>query len=331
VKVDGAVKYPGTYELKPMMRMTDLLAPDHLLPEANARRVEIARRRPDLSIEIVPVDLQKAWAGNVEQNLALKPLDEVTVRTELREARTVTLNGQVARPGKYTLAEGERLSSVLARAGGFTDRAFLRGAVFTRDSLRKVEQERLDSFVRLQEQRILATASTTVVGAEKEEVQATQQALQARRDLLRALAAKVVVGRMVVSLDTPEKLRGTESDIVLVEGDSLDVPEPPSGVLVLGAVRNSTSVLHKDGANTEYYVNRVGGFTKEADKKEVHVVKADGSAVSSFAKIRSVEPGDTIVVPPKEEEKVRTLPAIRDIAQVIGSALLSFAALAVLF
>src|SRR2546426_30720 len=198
VKVEGAVKYPGVYDLKPMMRISQLLPVEKLLPEAQPEHIEIARRRPDLSVEILSVNLKKAWSGDAEEDVLLKPLDEVTVRTELKPARTITLTGQLVRPGVYTVAEGERLSSVLERAGGYTDRAFLKGAVFTRAALRRIEQEQLDNFVKAQEQRILATAATVVVGAEKEEVAATQQALQARREQLRMLATKVVVGRMVV-------------------------------------------------------------------------------------------------------------------------------------
>src|SRR5947208_5745274 len=304
VRVEGAVKYPGAYELKPMMRISQLLPAAKLLPEAQPEHIEIARRRPDLSLEIVSVNLKKAWNGDADQDVRLKPLDEVTVRTELKPARTVTLTGQIVRPGVYTIAEGEPLSSVLERAGGYTDRAFIKGAVFTRASLRKIEQEQLDNFLKAQEQRILSTAATVVVGAEKEEVAATQQALQARREQLRMLAAKVVVGRMVVHLDAPDTLRGTGEDVVLIDGDTLEVPEPPHSVLVLGSFRNSTSVQYKPGANVDYYINRVGGLSREADKKEVHIVKADGSAVASFTNIRDVEPGDSIIVPPKAEEKV---------------------------
>ncbi|PYN41629.1 MAG: hypothetical protein DME00_31230 [Candidatus Rokuibacteriota bacterium] len=331
VKVDGAVRYPGAYELKPMMRIGQLLPADRLLPEAYTERVEVARRRPDLTMEVLSVDLKKAWSGDPSHDLLLKPLDEVTVRTELKSARTMILGGQVVRPGVYTIAEGEKLSSVLERAGGFTDRAFLKGAAFTRASLRRIEQEQLDAFLKTQEQRMLSSASTVIVGAEKEEVAAQQQALQARREALRLLASKVVVGRMVVHLDRPDRLKGSENDVVVVDGDTLNVPEPPDSVLVIGAVRNSTSVQHKDGAGVDYYINRVGGYSKEADKKEAHIVKADGSAISSFTNIRTVEPGDTVIVPPKEEEKIRTLPTVRDIAQTIGAALLGIAALAVLF
>ena len=331
VKVDGAVRYPGAYELKPMMRIGQLLPADRLLPEAYTERVEVARRRPDLTMEVLSVDLKKAWSGDPSNDLLLKPLDEVTVRTELKSARTMILGGQFVRPGVYTIAEGEKLSSVLERAGGFTDRAFLKGAAFTRASLRRIEQEQLDAFLKTQEQRMLSSASTVIVGAEKEEVAAQQQALQARREALRLLASKVVVGRMVVHLDRPDRLKGSENDLVLIDGDTLNVPEPPDSVLVIGAVRNSTSVQHKEGAGVDYYINRVGGYSKEADKKEAHLVKADGSAISSFTNIRTVEPGDTVIVPPKEEEKIRTLPTVRDIAQTIGAALLGIAALAVLF
>jgi protein involved in polysaccharide export with SLBB domain len=331
VKIEGAVKYPGAYELKPMMRISQLLPAEKLLPEAYPERVEVARRKPDLSLEILSVNLKKAWSGEAEQDLLLRPLDEISVRTELKPARSITVTGQVVRPGVYTVAEGERLSSVLARAGGFTDRANLKAAVFTRASLRKVEQEQLDAFLKTQEQRMLASASTIVVGAEKEDVAAQQQALQARREMLKALAAKVAVGRMVVHLDAPDKLKGAESDVVLIDGDTLDVPEPAQSVLVVGAVRNATSVQYKEGAGVDYYVNRVGGFTKDADKKEVYIAKADGSALASFTNIREVEPGDSIIVPPKAEEKIRTLPTVRDIVQTLGSALIGIAALAVLF
>jgi polysaccharide biosynthesis/export protein len=331
VKVEGAVRYPGAYELKPMMRIGQLLPADKLLPEAYTERVEVARRRPDLTMEVVSVDLKKAWGGDPANDLLLKPLDEVTVRTELRAARTVALTGQVVRPGIYTIADGEKLSSVLERAGGLTDRAFPKGAVFTRASLRKIEQEQLDAFLKTQEQRMLAAASTTIVGAEKEDVAAQQQALQARREALRLLSSKVVVGRMVLNLDQAARLKGSENDVVLVDGDTLNVPEPPDSVLVIGAVRSSTSVKHKEGAGVDYYINRVGGYSKEADKKDAHIVKADGSAISSFTNIRTIEPGDTVIVPPKEEEKIRTLPTVRDIAQTIGAALIGIAALAVLF
>jgi protein involved in polysaccharide export with SLBB domain len=305
-----------------------------LVPEAYTDRVEIARRRPDYSVEVLTVNLRKAWSGDLEQDPLLRANDEVTVRTEMRATRTVTLAGQVMRPGTYVIGEGERLSSVLERAGGFTSRAYFKGAVFTRASLRKIEQEQLNAFVRVQEQRILAEASQTVVGMEKEDAAVASSVVQARREFLRALASRVALGRMVIKLSGPEQLKNSHEDVVLVDGDSLEVPEPVDSVLVLGSVRNSTSVLHTPNGSVDYYVNRVGGYSKEADKKEIHIVKADGSAVAGFSNIRTVDPGDTIIVPRSEDSKIRLLPTIRDGFSIFGSTLstvASLAALAVLF
>jgi protein involved in polysaccharide export with SLBB domain len=285
-------------------------------------------------MEVLSVNLKQAWTGDLENDLLLRTSDEVTIRTAMRSARTVTLTGQVQRPGTYIIGEGERLSSVLDRAGGFTARASLKGAVFTRASLRRVEQEQLNAFVRVQEQRILAEGATTVAGSDKESAAVDASVVQARRDFLRALASKVAVGRMVIKLDIPDNLRGTNEDIVLSDGDTLEIPEPVDSVLVLGSVRSSTSVLHSPGAGVDYYVARVGGYSKEAEKKEIHIVKADGSAVAGFANIRTVEPGDTIIVPRNEDAKIRLLPTIRDGFSILGSTLgtvLSVAALAVLF
>lgn len=332
VRILGAVKYPGVYELRPMTRISEVLSPERLLPEAHTEQVEVARRAPDLNVEILRVNLRAALAGDRQADLVLKPLDEITVRTALRPARTVQLNGEVARPGAYVIEEGERLSSVIERAGGFTERAYLRGAIFTRAALRTQEQERLDEFVKLQEQRLLASAGQEVVsGLEKQEQAVSAGTLQARRELLKALAGRVAVGRMVVKVDTPGRLRGTQNDVVLLDGDTLTVPQPPASVLVLGAVRNPTSVLYQPGADLQYYLDRVGGLSKEADNREVHIVRADGSAISSFTKVRDLEPGDTIIVPPREEVKVRLLPTFRDAVQILGSTLLTLAALAVLF
>jgi len=121
VYMHGLVRDENTYSLLAecgIRTISDEISADKLLPEAQAERVEIARRRPDLSVEIIPVNLKKAWGGDQDQDVLLRALDEVAVRTELKAARVVALNGQIVRPGRYVIAEGERLSAVLERAGG---------------------------------------------------------------------------------------------------------------------------------------------------------------------------------------------------------------------
>jgi polysaccharide biosynthesis/export protein len=337
VTVEGFVHRPGPYELRRGMRLGEILRPAELLPEAYLERVEVIRTKPDFSREVLTANLRELWRGDHTQDLLLESRDKIVVGSDVRPMGAVTVLGEVKRPGFYPILQGERLSSVLKRAGGYTDEAYLKGALFIREQLRQQQQEELDRFIKSQEESLLnesartAAGSLELAGSGREEAAIQQQTMQQRRQLLELLKTKVVLGRLVVKLDTPEVLEGTPSDIPLEEGDRLSIPKQPSSVLVIGSVRNPTAVVHEDNRDVEYYLNRAGGLTKEADKEELHLVKADGSAVAGFLKLRKVEAGDIIVAPAKVEAKVRTLPAIKDIATILGQFALTVGVLGALF
>ncbi len=330
VTLEGYVRSPGKYEWKPGMRVSDLLTPDALLPEAYTDRVEIVRMRPDFSREILTVDLRKLWAsgapGDPSQDVTLQPLDKVVVKSEVQGPESVTISGEVRRPGTYAITKGERLSSLIERAGGFLPGAFLKGAVFTRESIRRIERLQLEKFIREQEQSILAEGAATAAGAMEsggaEVANAQAMVVAQRRDLLRSLTALTTLGRLSVHPDVPEKLQGTPNDIMLEDGDSLLIPQQPTSVTVIGAVRNSTSIIYEKDQNPEYYINRAGGTRREADVEQTFILKPDGTAVASFVKMRKVEAGDAIVVPLSSEAKIRTIPLIRDLATIAGQALI---------
>jgi protein involved in polysaccharide export with SLBB domain len=333
ITLEGFVRTPGLYEWKPGMRLSDVLKPEVLLPEAYQDRVEIIRVRPDFTRAVITVDLRELWASNPTSNpaqdLILQPQDRISVQSEVVGPSTVTLSGEVKRPGTYAITKGERLSSVIRRAGGFTDKAYPKAAVFTRDSVRKIEKVQLDDFVRIQEERIFADTSAVAAGGEA--AGPLRESLIQRRAMLRMMAARAVFGRVVMKLADLDQLEGSESDIVLEDGDMLAVPMQPSSVVVVGAVRNSTSVLYQPGAPADYYIEKAGGLNKEADKEEVHIVRADGSALRGYTKIRELEPGDTIVAPSSVEPKYRALPFWRDIATIFGQAALTLATIYSIF
>jgi protein involved in polysaccharide export with SLBB domain len=338
VTLEGYVTHPGEYEFRSGMRVSDLAARDRVLPEAYLDSAEVVRQRPDYTREVHRISLLHAWQGDPQHDLELRPLDKVVVRSEFKSAESITLKGEVKRPGVYAVAKGERLSSVIKRAGGYTAEAYLPGAVLTRERVKEEEQKRLDEFIRAQEAAILTQAAGAAEGAAtlaggtgRDEAALQSQSLNQRRELLRVLASQVVLGRVVVHLDDPDKMVGKDEDILLEDKDTLTIPKKPSSVLVVGAVRNPTSILHKEGEAAEYYINRAGGLSKQADKKEVYVVRADGSAVTNFAKLRTLEPGDTIVAPADTDPKVRALPVTRDIATILGQFALSIGVLAALF
>ena len=126
-------------------------------------------------------------------------------------------------------------------------------------------------------------------------------------------------------------------DIELEDGDVLTVPQTPGVVHVVGEVFNPTSLLYEQDGTVSYYLNRVGGMTKDADKKQVSVIKADGTVISMeqgnrgrllfwdsqrnswfFGGFMShrMEPGDTVVVPRKIDRYLR-LRMTKDITQII--------------
>lgn len=330
VRLNGAVKYPGEYELKAGMRLTEVLRKENMLPESYTDRVEIARLKDDLTTEILSADIRKAWEGDANQDIVLQRLDLISVRSEYRQPGTVKLEGEVVRPGIYRIKHGERLSSVLKRAGGFTDKGFLRGTIFTRRSVQEVEKQRLDEFVQSQHQRMLAESSqlvATATGLSREEADARQSVLVQRREQVDLLAAKVTLGRVVVHLDDPDKLEGSPKDLVMEDGDTLKIPQKPATVMVMGSVRNPTGILFRDDEDVQYYLNRAGGITPDADAKELYLLKADGSAITGFMRLRNIEAGDVIVVPPSTEAKFQWLPFLKDAATIAGQVALGLAGL----
>lgn len=335
VTLEGYVRLPGKYEWKPGMRLRDILTQDMLLPEAYRKRVEITRVRPDFSREVLAVDLQDGAPGAVvdpARDLALNPQDKITVHSEVLGPATITLTGEVRRPGRYSITPGERLSGILERAGGFLPTAFPRGSVFTRETLRERERLQMERFVQTQVVSTLAESSAVAAGAAESgrpEAAATQAGISAqRRELLQSLTQVVTLGRLAIRLDTPDNLRGTAEDIELEDGDSLHVPPRPTSVSILGAVRNNTAVLHKPGENIEYYLGRAGGATREADVDQIYLLKADGSALASFVKMRQVEAGDAVVVPLSVEPRYRTLTVLKDVATIIGNIAIPFGVIA---
>jgi len=339
VTLEGFVRSPGRFEWKSGMRVSDLLTPAMLLPEAYQEKVEIARVRADFSREILHVDVRSLWASGGKsdpaRDIELKPQDRINVHSEVIGPKIVTLSGEVRRPGVYAVATGERLSSVLQRAGGFLPTAFPKGGIFIRESLRLTEQAELERFAQTQFQSILAEGSAISAGAAESgrpEYAGAQAAIAAqRRELVQSLTRAVTLGRLTIRLDEPARLVGSPDDIEMEDGDTLHIPQRPTSVSILGAVRYATAILYQPEENIEYYLARAGGATRQADLEQAYILKPDGIALASFVKMRKVEAGDAIIVPVSTEGKIPTIMWVKDITTIIGNIALPFGVIAGLF
>lgn len=330
VRVAGAVNRGGEFQLHPRMTISDLVhLAGGLLDQADLSRAELTRVRVvdnRVVSQRLDIDLQRALRGDRAANVPLEKGDYLLVRPvpDYKRYRTVTLMGEIAQPGVYTFRDGETLSDVIQRAGGYTTRAYLKGAIFTRQSVKRLQEERLQEFSeRLGENLYRQAAQQASTALSSDAARGNQEALAARRALVESLKETKASGRMIVALDRLARQPHSTLDVQLEEGDTLVVPSLINSVSVLGQVYNPTAVTFEPGKTVQDYLAKTGGTTDSADTGALYVVRADGSVLTDQnvggwwpwrRGVRSavLEPGDTVMVP----EKLAADTSIRDIRDV---------------
>lgn len=346
VEVSGRIKVPGEYPLEPGMRISDLLrAGGNLDASAFGGQAELARY--DVTVEgvrqtqVVPIDLAAVRRGDAAANLTLKPFDHLLIKgaTDWEKQTQVTLEGEVRFPGVYPIRKGESLREVLERAGGLTPLAYPRGAVFTREEVRELEQKELE---RLTDRMQADLIALSLQGANAGQVNATaqgaaSQTLVTGQALLAQMRQVKAVGRVVI--DLPAVLAGkagSPDDLLLRNGDRLIVPPYRQTVSVLGEVQSNTSLLYRKPLARDDYIDLSGGLTRKADKAKIYVVRADGSVVADKSSMFSrsyavaIQPGDTIVVP-LDSERIPKLPLWQSVTQILYNLTVSIAAVKSVF
>jgi protein involved in polysaccharide export with SLBB domain len=248
----------------------------------------------------------------------------------------IVLKGEVRFPGVYSVASHEKLSSVIERAGGYSENAYLRGAKFTRRSVREMQQKRMDEIITRSEKDILQKqASIVSVSTSKEELDATKAALDSLLKSVERMKTLKAEGRVVIRLSALDEMKTSNYDLELEGGDQLEIPSRPSVVSVLGQVYNPTSFIYLPGKGIDTYLQKSGGALNDAETSEMYVIRADGTVFSrqqvSFGMYQSDDglsfgsflsspfmAGDTLVVPQKLE-KIAWMREIKDITQILAN------------
>jgi protein involved in polysaccharide export with SLBB domain len=334
------VKVPGDYPLESGMTVGDLVrAGGGLADAAYGTKAELTRyevvggesRRTDL----IEIDLAAALHGDPAANLPLKSFDNLSVKevSEWRGQESVTLLGEVRFPGHYSIRRGETLRSVIARAGGMTSFAFTDGAVFTRQELRRREQEQLDALAtRMQKDLTILAIQATATSQTGGGGGGAAGALAVGQQLFTQLRSVRAVGRLVIDLNaTMHASAGSNADVILRNGDELIVPRYQQEVTVIGEVQNSTSHLFSSRLTRDDYISMSGGLTRRADHKSIYVVRANGNVVANqgnrWFQNGSVpmKPGDTVVVP-LDAEHLPPLPYWQAVTSILYNVAIAVAA-----
>ena len=316
--VNGQVMRGGTFVIIPgHTRVSDLINRAGGLTTTASDQAELVRVTPSLEgpvNERFKVNIVDAMNGDPASNVTLQNGDVLTVmvipnwKTHIR----VGIAGEVERPGVYSMFEGDKLSDLIERAGGFTSKAFLRGAIFTRQSVAIEQRRSLNQMADRMERELLENMQN--IGGSDASAGSITQEYQRRRQLINNLRHVDIMGRVITKVDTPANIRGTQYDYELKNGDYLRIPETPLTVNVMGAVYTSSSQLYNPSMTINGYVNAAGGAIKSAHKRMLYLLKSDGTTIRltrSTSMLSSkqwtaprgfsakVEPGDTIVVPVK--------------------------------
>jgi protein involved in polysaccharide export with SLBB domain len=304
--------------------------------------------RANLTESLLPFNLGGAMADpNGPDNIALQAGDTVTVFSAndlqipiAKRKVFVRLEGEVRKPGVYQIASGETLINLVEKAGGLTPDAFLFGSEFERESVRKLQQQNLESFIRRIEQQGLSESSRMLANVASDNQQKaidTRLAFEteSRKRLMQRLRELKSSGRIALGLSYNENNLGNIPALGLENGDRLFIPNRPSTVQVIGSVGVEAALLWQPGRSVSDYI-ALAGVNDDANKDNLFVLRADGTASSNSGRwISSVAglpalPGDVIVVPEKSDKETYWTTFMRnakDITQVFANFGLGAAAL----
>jgi len=315
VAIHGEVMRPGSYPLSAgmtaaqLVRMAGGFKRDALLESADLTSYDIANGNT-VAGTLSTVRIGAAVKGGESNaDVVLKPGDILTIHqiTGWNDiGAAVTIEGQVRFPGSYGFQEGERLSSVLRRAGGMRGTAYPEGAILVREQVLELEQKSRDELERQIETNSAAARLSPSLGSD---AASTMQLIKAQQEeVLSELKSHPPVGRQVVHITADiDSWANTPADIELRRGDVLTIPKRPSFVLVTGQVYNATALTFSPGKTAGWYLTHVGGTNGTANRKEIFVIRANGSVVGRRSGSwfggdvlsTQLEPGDVVVVPQK--------------------------------
>ena len=260
-----------------------------------------------------------------DHGILLKNGDSLSV-SEIRgiKSKSVVISGEVARPGTYTINDNERVLDIIERAGGYTERAYSDGIIFTREQVARQQKEAFERSAEDLERTMIEYVSN----AERE---VTEFSVQPIISLITKLKEIEPIGRQVVDFDYLTLKTNPLANFVLFDGDKIIVPDRPQSINVVGEILNPTTLQFQPKINVEDYISLSGGYTKNADKDRVFIILPNGQSYpykrKLFSTFSNLLPGSTIVIS-RDSRNFDTISLAKFITPILADLATSAAAIA---
>ncbi|MFN8429953.1 MAG: SLBB domain-containing protein [Spirosomataceae bacterium] len=315
VKIQGAINNPLAVDgvqvpFVKNMTIQDLIVKVGGLTEAaSLSKVEVVRRKRNVDpkqmdaqiSEIIEFEIQPDLVvENKKETFYLLPFDEVFIRTSpnYEKQNFVTLKGEVIFPGKYGIKyKDEKISDLINRAGGLSPQSYIKGATLVRKTL-------LSDYEKNQRDEVLTNLNlnTKIKAATTKAPEETEEILTEEEEAL----DNQIVESVGIDLEKILKNPGSAEDLILQDGDVVNIPKRLQTIRIEGEVLYPTTVKYNSGLNFLDYISRSGGFTKKSARGRAFIIYPNGSVDRTrkflFVRIHpKVEPGSEIVIPGKTE------------------------------
>ena len=328
--VDGAVRLPGVFPITQNTSLNLLLSVSGgTSNDANMGRIEITSFKEEASDGNLFMNREYIDSSIADlSEIRVSPGGGVRVSSVVTnfEPGAVLISGEFVQPGVYTIRKGEKLSSLIERAGGLTDQAYPYGGIFTRDRVKQIQrQEMRQTAQRLQSAMVSASVKKNV----------SPDGALALQNMVNQMTEQDFIGRVVIEADPVVLSLDPEKDIVLEAGDSLFMPRRPNFIVTVGDVLNPSALQFVPGKGVQSYLEEVGGFTRAADEDRVFVVYPNGVSkpidLSSWGGDRnlSIPPGSAIIIP-TDLSPYDSLTLVTAIGDIFRNLAISAASIAVL-
>jgi len=292
ISVAGDVFAPGTFPYAKNTKIEDIIIQaGGLLESASMVRVDVTRRIVDNTLTKKQKEIAKVFSFGVkdgfviegESGFILEPYDQVFVRRSPGYSPQINVGvwGEVEFEGEYTLSvRNERLTDVIAKAGGLSDYAYAKGARLERTMSEEEYMQARDLLDVIELQNMADDDSVKI------DARSIRRVYNVAIDLEKALA-------------NPH----SDFDLALREGDRIIIPQYNNIVTVRGTVRKQGTITYDPSKSLSYYISEAGGYGNRAKKSGTFILYPNGHTkeLGRKAKASEIQPGSEIIVPAKHK------------------------------